>query len=73
MSDEKNNEVNEPAGEYRRITFFKSFEEANEYDHRYYASLSPEQSLNIVFEMRNRLWPDDRLSNPFGNRITFDE
>jgi len=42
-----NNELNEPAASYskKRITFFLSFEEMENYQLAYYASLLPEELL----------------------------
>ncbi|MDB5284883.1 MAG: hypothetical protein JWO06_3958 [Bacteroidota bacterium] len=55
---------NEPSVGYgalkkSRITFFKSFEEASEADYQFYRNLSPEQRMNIHFELSRRV---------FGNR-----
>lgn len=78
-SDKKNtsqneqNKAGEPKTTYgkKRITFFDSFESMNEHDHHYYASLTPEERLQTVLEMRNTVWPDERTSNPFGCHIYF--
>ncbi len=55
----KKTEVNEPQVKYgeKEIVFFNSFEEKNEYDHRDYASLTPEESLSQVTAMRLRMHP----------------
>ena len=58
MKDEKKeNELNEPSVEYRtnqqkRITFFKSFEEENEYTHKMRAATSYEERLSNLEERR---------------------
>ncbi len=45
--DESDNELNEPCASYakKRITFFSSFEEMENDQLQYYASLSPEELL----------------------------
>jgi hypothetical protein len=60
--DEKKNEVNEPAAKYvrsegsRRITFFKSFEEAEEHGRKVMASHSPQERLQYLEELRKRVY-----------------
>lgn len=67
-------EAREPETVYNgeKIVFFNSLEEMNEYDHRYYASLTPEKRLQIVLEIRNTIWPDNHAPHPFGSRINFE-
>ena len=53
--------VNEPIAEYgitkkSRITFFSSFEEAAEADYEFYRNLTPEQRLNIHYELSIRVF-----------------
>ena len=71
---EKTGKAEEPKPDYgNRIVFFNSFEEMNEYDHRYYASLHPEESLAQVTEMRLARFPHlNQNLNPWGTQIYFD-
>ena len=73
--DNKHNELNEPAGEYKsgNITFFKSFEEMNEYDHKYFASLSYNERLGQLNSMLKIFYRDALDANPsLGTKIHFD-
>ncbi len=65
MEDDKNkpkHELNEPAAEYvsagvkHRITFYKSFEEAEEAQHRYFAGLTPEQCFADFHALMHRFY-----------------
>jgi hypothetical protein len=40
------------------VRVFSSFEEADEADARYYASLTPEERLRILIDLRDRAHPD---------------
>ena len=40
------------------VRIFSSFQEADEFDARFYASLSPEERIQIVIELRDRRHPD---------------
>ena len=74
-NDTKNNEANEPVGEYgsKKITFFKSFEEENAYTHKQYAAMSPEERLASVTLMRLTAFPYLNTNvNPWGSIIYFD-
>ena len=71
---DKTSEAREPQPAYgKRIVFFNSFEEENEYTHRYYASLTPEESLAQVTGMRllRNLDLNENI-NPWGNKIYMD-
>ena len=74
MSDEKNNELNEPAGQYNRIRFFKSFEEADDADAAEMAALSPVQHLQNATELIKRIYAKELKEHPtLGDRIYFSE
>ena len=71
---DKPQQASEPEAAYGKkfgkIVFFNSVEEENEYTHRYYASLKPEESLAQVTHMR--LLRNPHLStnlNPWGNKV----
>jgi len=69
---EDKTEVNEPQAEYgdKEMIFFNSFEEMNEYDHRLYASLTPEECLSEVTAMRLRMYPHLKTNlYPWGKEI----
>ena len=73
------NEVKETDAAYNKtpgkneIVFFNSFEEMNEYDHRQYALLTPEESLEQVTLMRLTRHPYLAVNlNPWGNKVYFD-
>ena len=58
-------------GIYRRnrISVFHSFEEAAEADYAYYRSLSPEQRMNIHYELTVRLFGEAK--NNLKRRFSF--
>ena len=74
-SKDENSKAKEPEVSYgeKRITFYDSMEEMNEHDYKYYASLSPEESLALVTRLRVTAHPylKDNL-NPWGDIIYFD-
>ena len=74
MEDDENklDRVNEPftdfgTSERKRVTFFKSFEEAAEADYEFYRNLTPEQRMNIHYELCIRVFggPQTNLSRRF--------
>jgi len=76
----RENEVNEPQASYEpakiggKIHFFSSLEEMEADNYKYWISLTPEQRLSIVCEMRSRMWKNEKRTDaPLGNRIYFDE
>lgn len=75
------NIINEPLPLYHKedadignsITFC-SLEEMEQDNYIYWMSLTPEQRLEIVCEMRKRMWKTaKKTKTPFGNRIYFDK
>lgn len=72
MNDKpEKNKAEEPAVEYKKnktFRFFKSFEEAAEADYAFYRSLTPEQRLEIHFELSRRVFPV--IKNP-NRRFSF--
>jgi hypothetical protein len=64
MEDKPNNKAEEPAVPYgkRRITIFKSFEEATEADYEFYRNLTPEQRMEIHFKLSVNIF-DETKSN----------
>jgi hypothetical protein len=72
--EEEKDKVEEPITGYleKKITFFSSIEDSNKSDNQYYASLTPEQCLNIVYQIRISLYPFLKTDiNPFGKKIYF--
>jgi hypothetical protein len=72
--EEEKDKAEEPQIEYsaKKITFFSSIEDSNKSDYQYYASLTPEQCLNIVYQIRVSLYPFLKTDiNPFGKKIYF--
>jgi hypothetical protein len=69
------NTANEPPTTYanKRITFFVSVEEENEYTLRRYASMTPEARLAAVTHMRLTAYPYLNTNlKPWGNTLYFD-
>ncbi|HLF34696.1 MAG TPA: hypothetical protein VI583_10675, partial [Cyclobacteriaceae bacterium] len=67
--------VNEPAAPYanKKITFFKSMQEENEYTWRQYALMTPEECLALVTRMRLTAYPYLNTNlKPWGNTLYFD-
>lgn len=67
--------VSEPETAYEstRIRIFKSFEEQEEDNFKWLASLTPEQNLYYATELIKRIFSDELKRNPtIGNRIKFD-
>lgn len=60
MEDEKD-KAEEPEIEYpaKKITFFSSFEEANEFDSSERAKRSPEENLAIVYKIIQSIYKDN--------------
>ena len=57
----------------KKITFFGSMEEENEYTLRQYASMTPEESLAAVTRMRLTAYPYLNTNlKPWGNTLYFD-
>ncbi len=80
MSDEENkedkNQVNEPSAVYKnsRIVFFNSFEEQEEYNLKYSASLSPLeclQQMRKLIHFAYRMDGVDFENPPTKHKITF--
>ena len=76
---EKNNKANGPIVEYglkaedKKIIFFSSFEEENEYTYKRYAEMTPQECLAAVTFMRLTTYPYlDTNLNPWGNTVYFD-
>lgn len=67
------NQAEEPETAYgeKRITFFDSFEEMNEYDLRSYAKMTPEERLHTVYIMRKAYQTESTTEKPFGKHIYF--
>jgi hypothetical protein len=71
----ESSEVKEPEVDYsgKKIIFFKSFEEMNEFDARERAELTPEENLSIVTGMRLRRYPQFNINlHPWGKKIYID-
>ena len=67
--------VSEPEVTYesKRIHFFNSFEEENEFTYKERASISPLENLKNVTLLVKRLFKKELKNNPtLGNRIYFD-
>ncbi len=67
-------EVNEPEGGYvsNRIVMFKSFEEADEYNYKQAAGLSPLQHLSNTLELIKMIYADElKEGSEIDNRIYF--
>lgn len=58
MQPEEENKAEEPAVDYgkKRLTFFKSFEEENEYNYRQLALRSYEQRMSNLESLRKRIF-----------------
>jgi len=72
----KPQEVNEPLAAYgeKRIVFFKSFEEENEYTYKQRALTPAIENLKNVTSMVKRFFSKELKNNPtLGNRIFFDK
>ena len=72
--EKKADHVNEPQAGYsasakRRITFFKSFEEAAEADYEFYRNLTPEQRLAMHYELMIRVYGPAK--EPSNRRLSF--
>jgi len=69
----ENNRVEEPFVAYRNapVKIFNSFEEANEYDAKERAKLSPEESLMIATSLIKRIYADElaKVRKPY-SKIT---
>jgi len=63
--EEEKDKAEEPEIEYpaKKITFFSSFEEANEFDARERAKRSPEENLEIVYNIIQSIYKDN-LAKP---------
>lgn len=74
-SGKESNTVSEPAAPYagKKITFFNSMQEENEYTMRQYASMTPEERLAAVTRMRLIAYPQLNTNpQPWGKIIYFD-
>ncbi|HYV90446.1 MAG TPA: hypothetical protein VE978_01630 [Chitinophagales bacterium] len=74
MEEKNKNQLNEPSFAYgkKRIKFFSSLEEENEYNHRYDANLTPEERLREVTQLIKTIFREELKKNPtLGNRIYF--
>jgi hypothetical protein len=67
--EEEKNKAEEPETKYpaKKITFFSSFEEANEFDARERANRTPEENLQLVTGLIQQLYADELkdLRNPY--------
>ncbi len=45
----------------KKITFFDSVEQMNEYDYKLYANMTPKERLEMVYKMRNAIWPQKKM------------
>jgi hypothetical protein len=60
MAENETKRSDEPDNSYgNKITFFKSFEEMNEHDHREMASHDPIQSLQIITGMIMEMYKEE--------------
>jgi hypothetical protein len=77
--DLKQREVKEPAVAYqpakgKTLTIFNSFEEAEEDNYKWLASLTGEQHLQNAYELMKRIFAEDLKKHPkIGNKITIRE
>ncbi len=62
---EEQNRVEEPEAAYKTIKFFDSFEEMNEYDAKQRASLSHDECLEQVEELRRHVFHQYLLPNDY--------
>ena len=68
--------VNEPlaACESKRMHFFNSFEEQENENYKWLASLPLEENLRYTVSLIKRVFADDLIKNPtIGNRINFNK
>jgi hypothetical protein len=69
-------QVKEPVVDYRpekemHLTFFNSFEEAEDDNYKWLASLTGEQHLQNAHELMKRIFAEDLKKNPtIGNMLT---
>lgn len=67
--EEEKDKAEEPEIEYpaKKITFFSSFEEANEFDSSERAKRTPEENLQMVTGLIQQLYADELkdLRNPY--------
>ncbi|MGE0638162.1 MAG: hypothetical protein AB7G44_07305 [Bacteroidia bacterium] len=72
---EKKAEVNEPQQAYgeKEMMFFNSFEEQENDNYRWLATLTPEQHLNYTVQLIKRVYSEQLKENPkTGNTLIFD-
>ena len=74
----KKNILSEPVQAYaavpeeKRIHFFSSIEDENKANHKYMASISPEEHLRNATDFIKRIFSKELKENPgLGNRISF--
>ena len=72
--DEEKDNSKEPEVDYKkRVIFFNSIEEKNEYDYKEMASYTPSESLSQVTRIRLMKFPYlNTTLNPFGDKIYFE-
>ena len=74
MEAEEKDKAEEPITGYlgKKITFFSSFEEANEFDASERAKRTPEENLAIVYKIIQSIYKDNlsKVKSP-SKRITF--
>lgn len=71
----KKSEVNEPQQAYgeKEMMFFNSFEEQENDNYRWLATLTPEQHLNYTVQLIKRVYSKELKENPsMGNELIFD-
>ncbi len=72
---EKKTEVKEPQAAYgsREMKFFNSFEEQENDNYKWLATLTPEQHLNYTVELIKRVYSKELKQHPkAGNKLVFD-
>jgi hypothetical protein len=80
MNNEENNnskndqnKAEEPRTAFKTIRFFNSFEEQEEDEIRWLASLSPEEHLRNTTSLIKRVFAEDLKRNPYiGTEIQFE-
>lgn len=72
-SENEQNKTEEPGTEYKRLRIFKSFDEQEEEENRWLASLTPEQRIHHATNLIKRVFAGQLKKNPrIGKRIYFD-
>jgi hypothetical protein len=72
-SENEQNKTEEPKAEYKSLRIFESFEEQEEEENRWFATLTPEQRLQHATDLIKRVFARQLKKNPkIGKRIYFD-